>query len=450
MFKYDENKIQEGLRIISQVEPSSESTSRAVDKIRRTLTDETNIDSNNGTWRIIMRSPITKLAVAAVIIAAVIVGIYYFAGEGAQKCCAWERIADKIQQTKSCVCRLHVTILAKKAKQPEHVEALAYMSSDYGYRFETYYDGNMAHQAFIPFGKKAGTVIMPQKKKYIRAEIPCNKLSELSSDYEDPRDILSHLMSGEHKELGTKIIDGVKVQGIEATVFGMLKGCLWVDVATEYPVRMELEYTKDEVEITAVMDGLEWNPELTSELFEPNVPADFTPLYEVTLPGAEAAKALEGFRLFTEVTNGSYPASLDINDLEEQAQKALRENMNIAPGVEPNAEEANQISQKMASIREISVFYDNMLARDKDPVYYGKDMTANDANMILMRWKAIHGRVSFQVFFSNDFTGTAKSADEILKVEEIPSDDYRVLFGDLHVEDVNAEQLKEMEQAANQ
>ena len=124
--------------------------------------------------------------------------------------------------------------------------------------------------------------------------------------------------------------------------------------------------------------------------------------------------------------------------------------MNIAPGVEPNAEEANQLSQQMASIREISVFYDNMLARDKDPVYYGKDVTANDANMILMRWKAIHGRVSFQVFFSRDFSGTAKSADEILKVEEIPSDDYRVLFGDLHVEDVTEERLKEMEQAAQQ
>ena len=83
------------------------------------------------------------------------------------------------------------------------------------------------------------------------------------------------------------------------------------------------------------------------------------------------------------------------------------------------------------------------LRRDKDPVYYGKDATANnDANMILMRWKAIHGRVSFQVFFSSDFAGTAKSADEIFKVEEIPSDDYRVLFGDLHVEDVNAEKAE--------
>ena len=362
MSKYDENKIQEGLRIISQVEPNPESTGRAVDKIRRSLAGEVQPDSNIRTWRIIMRSPITKLAVAAVIVAAVIAGIYYFAGEGTQKCCAWERIADKIEQAKSCVCRLHVTIIAKKAKQPEHVEALAYMSSDYGYRFETYYDGNTAHLAYLSFVGKTAVVIMPQKKKYIRADIPYNKLSELTSDYEDPRDILSHLMSGEHKELGTKIIDGVKVQGIEATVLGMLKGCLWVDVATEYPVRMELEYEKDEVEITAVMDGFEWNPELASDLFEPNIPADFTSMGEVILPGGEATKALEGFRTFAELTNGSYPADVDTTELEKQAQEAMRKEMNIVPGVEPNAEEANQISQKMASIQELAVFDDKMLA----------------------------------------------------------------------------------------
>ena len=450
MYKYDENKIQEGLRIISQIEPSSESTGRAVDKARKTLAGEEQLDLNIGIWRKIMRSPITKLAVAAVIIAAVIAGIYYFAGEGAQKCCAWGKIADKIQQTKSCVCRLHVKVLTKKATQPGQIEAIAYMSSDYGYRIETCYDGNTAHLIYLSFGKKTGIVLMPQKKKYIRADIPDNKLPELIGLYQDPRDILSHLMSGEHKELGSKTLDGVKVQGIEATVLGMLKGCLWVDVATEYPVRMELEYTKDEVEVAAVMDGFEWNPELASGLFEPNVPADFTPMGEVILPGAEAAKAIEGFRSFTELTDGNYPASIDANDLEEQAKEALLKKMNIAPGVEPTDEEANQISQKMASIREISVFYDNLVQKDKDPVYYGKDVTANDANMILMRWKAIHGRVSFFVGFSSDPEGKNKSSDEILKVEEIPSDDYRVLFGDLHVEDMTAEKLKEIEQAAHQ
>ena len=91
-----------------------------------------------------------------------------------------------------------------------------------------------------------------------------------------------------------------------------------------------------------------------------------------------------------------------------------------------------------------------MLARDKDPVYYGKDVTANDANMILIRWKAIHGRVSFFVGFSSDPEGKNKSSDEILKVEETPSDDYRVLFGDLHIEDANTEKLKEMEELMRQ
>jgi hypothetical protein len=100
----------------------------------------------------------------------------------------------------------------------------------------------------------------------------------------------------------------------------------------------------------------------------------------------------------------------------------------------------------MKSIQEISVFYDDLVKHGKDPIYYGKNVTAGDANAILMRWKAVHGRVTL----INDFTGSARSADEFIKVEETPSNDYRVVFGDLTIEKVTAEQLKEMERAAHQ
>ena len=448
MFKYDENKIQEGLRIISQIEPSSQSTSRAVDKIRRTLAGKVQIDANTKMWRIMMNSPITKLAVAAVVIIAVLTGIYFITGKTPSvTCCAWARIADKVEQTKSCVCSLHISRSDKNAGQPElQMEALAYMSSDYGYRLDSYVDGNMVQQTYLVFKEKAMIATMPPRKKYMRMAVPDKMLSEITKQYQDPRDILSHFMSGEHKELGKSTLDGIEVQGIEATVLGMFKGRMWVDIATEYPVKMEMEAQRGAGRIAIVIDGFEWNSELSPDIFEPNIPADFTTLGEVKIPGQNEAKAIDGLRTFAEVTDGKYPSDMDMNEMVQEAQEALRQKINITSGAEPNPEEANQISQKMKSIQEISVFYDDLVKHGKDPIYYGKNVTAGDANAILMRWKAVHGRFTL----INDFTGSARSADEFIKVEETPSNDYRVVFGDLTIEKVTAEQLKEMERAAHQ
>ena len=86
-----------------------------------------------------MRSPITKLAVAAVIIIAVGLAIHYFAGEGTQKCCAWAQIADKVAQIKTCVYRLHITQTGGPVGQTgQQGEGKVYISSDYGYRTKAF------------------------------------------------------------------------------------------------------------------------------------------------------------------------------------------------------------------------------------------------------------------------------------------------------------------------
>ena len=65
------------------------------------------------------------------------------------------------------------------------------------------------------------------------------------------------------------------------------------------------------------------------------------------------------------------------------------------------------------------LFYTKLGQDGKDPAYYGKDVKAGDANAVLMRWKISDGT-------------------------------YRVIYGDLSAENITAEKLKEMEQAAQQ
>jgi len=58
-------------------------------------------------------------------------------------------------------------------------------------------------------------------------------------------------------------------------------------------------------------------------------------------------------------------------------------------------------------------FYNKLTQEGKEPVYYGKDINAGDANSVLMQWKVSQGQ-------------------------------YKVIFGDLTVKNVNADELSEL------
>ena len=140
--------------------------------------DSTHYKSSIG--RIIMRSPITKLAIAAVIIIAVLAGIYVITGRTpAVTCCAWAKIADKIEQFKTCVYRIHIQqsggAIGQKGQQ---VEGKVYISSDYGYRMETSLSGIPMQQMYINPGEKAMIIVMPTQKKYMRMALTDETLAK--------------------------------------------------------------------------------------------------------------------------------------------------------------------------------------------------------------------------------------------------------------------------------
>ena len=73
MSKNDENKIHHRLKILSQIEPSSKATNRAIQRARDTLINKEKTRKRAGTriWRAVFKSPITKFATAAVLLIAV-------------------------------------------------------------------------------------------------------------------------------------------------------------------------------------------------------------------------------------------------------------------------------------------------------------------------------------------------------------------------------------------
>ncbi len=73
MSKNDENQIDHRLKILSQIEPNSKATDRAIQRARETLINENKSRQGTNTriWRNIFKSPITKFAAAAVLLIAV-------------------------------------------------------------------------------------------------------------------------------------------------------------------------------------------------------------------------------------------------------------------------------------------------------------------------------------------------------------------------------------------
>ena len=137
------------------------------------------------------------------------------------------------------------------------------------------------------------------------------------------------------------------------------------------------------------------------------------------MPAINEETAIRGLKLFAELT-GRYPEELNLMTLISQmgkvynsdtpAAKRLREE---SKGLE-GEERTRKMLDTMMPIQAMGSFY-MLLAQDKkDPAYYGEIVTPEDADQVLMRWK-------------------------------VSDNEYRVIFGGLHVETVTAGVLAELE-----
>jgi len=97
MSEIDEKEIKRRFEVISQFEPSSEVTARDLEQVRKRLAEQTSgrQPKEQKIWRIIMKSKITKLATAAVIIVAIILAMYALTGPGTSITMAQVRQAMK-------------------------------------------------------------------------------------------------------------------------------------------------------------------------------------------------------------------------------------------------------------------------------------------------------------------------------------------------------------------
>jgi len=411
----NETELRQRLEVLAGVHPSREATSRALDRVRRTLLDNNGLQARKSIWRILMESKMTRLAAAAAIVVAV---FSVFRLPGGRSGVALGRVLDSIQGIRAYVHR--ATLTTQTGSEPaREIDFTIWRSVDYGVRRDCYSEGNLISRLYVPPSGTDVVELLPRARKYINARLDEKQLMEINHKT-DPQELIKFFTGFEYEPLDPQVIDGVSAVGIEIddphfgkALFERGWGRLWVDPKTELPVRIEMEGTsaKGTTHIRVVADQFQWDAPLTQAEFEPNIPPDYTVMADVDLSGREET-LVKGLRAFARIAGGRYPSSLDLMTASQEIRSAFlidRRKRGVAIETPPTKEEM----ENLLAIQGAGLFYGD-LVQGKDPAYYGAQVTAEFPHAVLMRW----------------------SVDETT---------YRIVLGDLTVHDVAAGELAHWE-----
>jgi len=228
-----------------------------------------------------MKSPITKIAAAAVIIVAVFLGLTIPGGPDIASV-SWGKVIEKVEQIPALTFDM-TTEISYSENNKLTIESENYVAGDYGTKSSLYLNGELFALKYRLPKKNVAYQIRPKDKTYIRIDMSDEQAAK-GKDPDDPRTWLKMILSDDYTKLGRDNINGVNVEGIEcspAEMVGDENGImrLWVDVQTNLPVRIELEKLGMEGGQMRpqkfVMDNFQWDVELDANIFEPNIPDDY-------------------------------------------------------------------------------------------------------------------------------------------------------------------------------
>jgi hypothetical protein len=372
------------------------------------------------TWRIIMNNKMTKLATAAVIVIGVFVGFGIFRETGSV---SWAQVREQVAAVKAVMYKARVN--ATDNGQPSELLIEATLADGHGTRMDAYMGDQLIGTSFTLEDTKTHIYIMSAQKKYIEVALT----EEIRIENGDPKLIVENFLKGDYKKLGRREINGVTVEGVQSNDVsptegvpgggGLMEGLeglsakvsasLWVDVATGWPIEITFEIIDEngDEQMSIVVSDFQWDAQIDPTTFASVIPEGYELMYKVNAENLEEGSQLvEGLKYFAQINDGKYPAKLSIGDIIGEIGNIYRAK---------SGDSSFKINDSQVSTLKYGVqCFGTLEAEGKEPMYYGATVTATDVDKVLLRWKLDGGR-------------------------------YRVIFGDLRIEDVEAKRLAELE-----
>ncbi len=264
-----------------RVKASDRLSERVHSDIDRALADEKTTTTPISGRRIMIGS-LTKLAAAATIVLAALIGLNVVEMPNSGGV-AWAQIPNRIDSVETFIFSLTIRVADGDSAPPSETEAqwIFYLSEESGFRMDIVGDGNVVSWYAGPEADTLTTVI-PAEKTWFESPIPESERGKMPEEYKDPADYVRRFLGRPYKELGRSTIDGIAVEGIEVTdpptdgePMQNAVGRMWVDIETELPVRIEIEGAAESQSVQWLMD-FKWAEAVDPSVFEPNIPADYT------------------------------------------------------------------------------------------------------------------------------------------------------------------------------
>ncbi|NQV32067.1 MAG: hypothetical protein HQ515_05195 [Phycisphaeraceae bacterium] len=262
--------------------------------------------------RTIMKNPLAKLAIAATVIVAILLGFSLFDSTANT---TWANVLETVTGFETYVFRTRKVETA--GPRPDGFEfakeggSKRHYSETYGSFTENYQDnGKLFTRMYTLPKKKESLVICYPLETYSRHALTETQIREFHENpVKQPKQIIKKILAADYTELGQDVIEGKPVRGVEtrnlkaffddrAPPFDDFAVRLWIDVETELPVWVEMSAvrTGSPTRHTTIMDQFEWGVPLAAAMFEPEIPTDFEPekpttFYTDSAPKTDAAEA---------------------------------------------------------------------------------------------------------------------------------------------------------------
>jgi len=238
--------------------------------------------------RMIMKSPLTKLAVAAAVIVACVMGLSWWKQTGSGLALA--DVLARMEQVQVYRFQMSMTLQMEGAEKKPVAEATTLVSQTLGERSTFHicdpFTGQVLSQdTFVLLPQRTMTMLMPDEKTYAIVELDDATLEAWQAQ-NDPKRIIEQVLECEHISLGRSVVDGIEVEGFQTTDPSLLGGDslagaeirIWADVRTKLPVRCEIDKDAPGTgHVHAAAHDFQWDVAVDAAEFSPVIPDDYTP-----------------------------------------------------------------------------------------------------------------------------------------------------------------------------
>jgi len=350
-------------------------------------------------WRTIMNTKTRTFATAAVILIAAAISLNYFVGPIGVTTSVYAEVAERLQ--KALTMTYTVTTSMPVEGMPDMEMEAAFKEP--GLMRMTMAGGYVSVMDSVQ-GK--GLSIIPQKEQFIEMDMS-NLPDDPSKNPLNAIEKLRSLPDRADEELGTREIDGRTVQGFRVTEEGVTL-TVWIDPETRELVEVETEIA-NAPGMGSTMTDIRFDVELPDELFSLTPPDGYTRLelqFDASTAGEE--DLIEYFRLWSSWTNDhTFPPTINPTELAKVSMEMVKAGKFGGDQQPMDQDELLKHTMKMTR----GMMFATLLPAESNSHYAGQNVEHGDTDTAIF-WYQPEG-----------------------------SETYRVIYGDLSVKDVAAEDL---------